>query len=128
MLNFQASQFRPVTPPPRGRGLSCDERGLFLGPRCGLVQIEAGRYVARSRREMGAILRSAYGYGGDPAPLCRALDGIRDRLEADDLAGAGEYASRLALPDLADDHAITALDRTLTLLQVDPEAAIGLGC
>ena len=94
---------------PGGSGLSCDEKGLALGP-MPLAILEAGsaatpRYRARPAAELSQILRLAYGAQPDPIVerFRSGLQRVVELLEAGEVGRAGVHAVLLGFPEISPD-------------------------
>jgi hypothetical protein len=115
---------RSVSGRSTGRGLRCDDTGLWFADRVALVvgEVDAGRRVFRVSpvEQIGKALSAGYGVPFDVVRHLPALKRIASLMTEGHRGLAQITALQLGLPDLPDDDAVERLTKVDDLFRFNP--------
>jgi hypothetical protein len=106
---------------PKGRGLRCDDEGLFLGRDALLRRNREGDFEARPVDELQKIFGRAYGDDANWESRVRSVRLVASALNKDDLARAAMTAVLMRLPEPGSPISIAEVDGVLAKAGFDPE-------
>lgn len=93
---------------PKGRGLRCDENGLFLARQALLQRDIEGNFQARSAADLRKIFRGIYRDEADWQSCIRSVKLVAKALNKGDMARATMIAVLTRLPDPGDVDGVLA--------------------
>jgi hypothetical protein len=106
---------------PNGRGLRCDDEGLFLGRDALLQRDREGNFEARPAGELRKVLRRAYGDDANWESHARSVKLVAAALNKGDLARATMTAVLMRLPEPGSPISIADVDVVLAKAGFDPD-------
>ena len=108
---------------PNGRGLRCDDEGLFLGRDALLQRDREGNFEARPVGELRKALHRAYGDDANWESHARSVKLVAAALNKGDLARAMMTAVLMRVPDPGSPISIADVDGALAKAGFDPDEA-----
>lgn len=108
---------------PKGRGLRCEEGGLFLGRDALLRRDAAGGFAPRPDDELRTSFNHVYGAGADWDSRIRSVELVANALNKGDMARAMMTAVLMRLPDPDGPIGIADVDGVLAKADFNPDEA-----
>ena len=106
---------------PEGRGLRCDDEGLFLGHNALLQRDGRGSFKARPVAELQKVFGRVYGDETNWASRIRSVELVAKALNKGEMARAMMTAVLMRLPDPDDAVRISDVDGVLTKAGFNPD-------